>query len=84
MILVYDNPQILSYVQAIQKGQKSYHIFPRESGWVIKRIGQDAVQTCSTKEEAIERARIMTLPEKLDIFIHTMDGYIEKRISLGE
>ncbi len=77
------NPQILSYTDAIREGQKSYHVFPREGAWVIKRIGQDPVQTCATKEEAIEKAKIMTFPEKLDIFVHNFNGLIEKRISLG-
>jgi hypothetical protein len=79
-----ENPQIKSYVRAIEKGKNSQHVMPVSNGWAVKRvIDSRVIGTFDTQKKAICYAKDVALSVKSDLFIHGKDGRIRDRISYG-
>jgi len=80
-----ENPQIKSYVRAIEKGKNSQHVMPTSCGWAVKKvIGSKVVYTFNTQKKAIGYAKDIALNSKSDLFIHGKDGKIRERRSYSE
>ncbi|MBI2355708.1 MAG: DUF2188 domain-containing protein [Candidatus Doudnabacteria bacterium] len=74
-----NNPQIRSYTEAIKRGQRNVHIFPKDGEWKVKRIGAREEKRYSTRDEALSKAREDTGQNGGEIFIHNRNGLIETR-----
>ena len=83
-----NNPQIKSYVEAVQRGQKSIHILYDKDGggsWKVKRIGAHGNEgVFSTKDEAFFHAREIARENDTEVIIHGQDGLIRERQSYGQ
>ena len=66
--------------------QKSHHVVPNsEGGWDIKKGGADhASKHCDTKNEAIDKARIISQNQGTELYIHGKDGKIQEKDSHGK
>lgn len=53
-----NNPQIREYIDAIERGKDTMHIFPTERGWKLKKIGGNDLGTFDTEKGAILAARL--------------------------
>lgn len=76
------NPTIDAYVEAVQRGLKSYHVVFAKNGWIIRQADKSgAPSKFPTKEEAVKRAQELARSYKTDVFIHRKDGLIQDRSS---
>lgn len=74
------NPQIDSYVEAIQRGQKSYHIFPYRNSWKVKRIIKGGKEKLFTdRQAAVDFAKKHSLKIGGEVFVHNAKGLIIER-----
>ena len=77
-----NNPQIKSYVDAVQKGQLSQHVVPNESGWSVKKgDSSEVTKTFQRQQEAIDYAKELAKKQKSELFVHGKNGRIRKRMS---
>lgn len=80
-----NNPQIREYINAIERGRDTLHIFPDARGWTLKKIGGESFGVFDTQDNALahaeEYARLHTIPE---IITHDEQGYISERITIAE
>ncbi len=79
-----NDPQIREYTEAVQRGEKSFHIFTHNEGWIVKRIKDSKAQIFSNKAEAYEHARNKAAAAKTEVILHGKDGRIEARKSYEE
>ena len=79
-----NDPQIREYTDAVERGEKSFHIFVNDKGWAVKRIKDLRAQMFSSKTEAYEHARNRAEANKTEVILHGKDGRIEKRQSYEE
>jgi hypothetical protein len=74
-----NNPAILAYKEAVEKGRKDQHVLPRENGWVVKSLlSEKTSQTFETQQEATSYAQSIA-SQGTAIFIHGTDGRIQDR-----
>jgi Uncharacterized protein conserved in bacteria (DUF2188) len=52
-----NNPQIREYIDAIEHGKNTLHIFRTEDGWKLKKIGGNDLGIFDTEKDAISAAR---------------------------
>lgn len=72
-----NDPQIKAYKEAVEKGKKSQHVVPKESGWaVISGSIEKQADTFGTQQEAIERAKFVARSSGASVYIHGVDGRI--------
>lgn len=76
-----NDPQIREYTDAIQRGEKSIHVFINDQGWVVKRIKDSQARIFRSKMEAYEHARSKARADKTEVIMHGKDGRIEERES---
>lgn len=76
-----DNPQIREYIDAIERGKDTFHIFPTEEGWTIKKIGGSALAVSATREGAISAAEELRAGTTAEIITHDENGLITARLS---
>ncbi len=76
-----NNPQIKSYTDAIKRGQKNIHVFPKEGSWEVKRIGSDDKRSYSSKNDAVSGAKKYASSSGGQIFIHSKNGLIERSLN---
>ncbi len=78
-----NNPQVKSYVEAIERGMRDYHAFPKDNGssWIVKRLRESAERTFATKEQAIAAAKQSAKEDGSDAFIHDDKFNIESSYS---
>ena len=75
-----NNPAIRAYKEAVEKGKKDQHIFPKKNGWIVKNLLSDkASQTFGVQQEATKYAQSIA-SQGTAIFIHGVDGRIQERI----
>jgi hypothetical protein len=81
-----NNPYIKAYVEAVERGRNSYHVFPIMGGrgWRIKQIGSDTEIRCVNRNEAIAKAVEQAKRNQTEAFIHKQNGRIELRYSYGQ
>lgn len=74
-----NNPTILAYKEAVEKGKKDQHILPHDDGWVVKNLlsGKPS-QTFGTQQEATKYAQSI-VTSGTALFIHGVDGRIIDR-----
>jgi hypothetical protein len=74
-----NNPAILAYKEAVEKGKKDQHVLPRENGWVVKNLlSEKTSQTFETQQEATSYAHSIA-SQGTAVFIHGNDGRIQDR-----
>lgn len=75
-----NNPTILAYKEAVEKGKKDQHILPRENGWIVKNLlSERASQIFNTQKEAAKYAESLA-SQGTAVFVHDSDGRIQKKI----
>lgn len=75
-----NHPQIQSYKEAVDKGQSSQHVLPRDGSWVVKRAGSTNVsRVFQTQEEARKAAETIAKNQGSSMFVHGRDGRIRDR-----
>lgn len=79
-----NDPQIKSYVKAVQAGQKIYHLTSNDGKWIVKKaLAEKAVKTFSNKAEATIYASKIAKSNRTELIIHGKDGRIQNRRSFG-
>ncbi len=78
-----NNPQIKSYTDAIKRGQKSIHIFPKDGKWEVKRIGNSDIGSFNSQREAIDYAKKIAENNQSELITHGSDGLIQERRSFA-
>lgn len=59
-------------------------VSPDDEGWKVKVVGnQKASAICDTKAEAVERAKEIAQNQRLELFVHNLDGKIGWKNSYG-
>ncbi|MBI3955981.1 DUF2188 domain-containing protein [Candidatus Gottesmanbacteria bacterium] len=75
-----NNPAILAYKNAVEKGKKDQHILPRKNGWIVKNLLSDRTsQIFDTQQEAAKYAKSLA-SQGTAVFIHDFVGRIQERI----
>lgn len=75
-----NDPQIKAYKEAVEKGRKSQHVVPSQSGWaVIAGDSDKPLNTFGTQQEAIEIAKSIARNSGASVYIHGIDGRIRER-----
>jgi hypothetical protein len=64
---------------------KTIHVTPHPNGgWQVKKGGSSKASSIhSTKKDAEDSSRATARREKLELFIHKLDGQIQRRDSYG-
>jgi hypothetical protein len=79
-----NDPQIKSYVRAVQAGQKMYHLTSNNGKWVVKKaLSQKAAKVFDNKEKATVYAIKVAKNHRTELIIHGKDGRIQDRKSYG-
>lgn len=74
-----NDPAVLAYKEAVEKGKKNNHVLPRDNGWIVKNFGSGkASQAFSTQQEATEYAHSIAIAGTA-VFVHNSDGRIRER-----
>jgi hypothetical protein len=64
--------------------KQDIHVVPHPGGWATKKEdAKRAGSVCSTKNEALERAREQAGREKVEVVIHRKNGTIQYSDSYG-
>lgn len=65
--------------------RKEHHIVPNENGgWDVKRNGADRASVYTdTKQEAIDKGRVISRNQATELVIHNKDGKISNSDSHG-
>lgn len=65
--------------------RKEHHVVPNpEGGWDVKRNGADRVSIhTDTKQDAIDRGRVISQNQGTELIIHNRDGKISNSDSHG-
>lgn len=65
--------------------RKEHHIVPNENGgWDVKRNGADRASVhTDTKQEAIDKGRVISRNQATELVIHNKDGKISNSDSHG-
>jgi len=73
-----NNPQIQSYVEAMEKGKNSQHVLLKNGFWIVKGAtpSNQTVQTFKTQAEARKHAEIIAINQGTTLFIHGKSGRI--------
>ena len=80
-----NNPQIKSYVKAVQAGQKIYHLSPSEDKWIVKKaLAEKATKIFDNKAQATTFAKKIAQNNQTELIIHGKDGRIQERKSFGK
>lgn len=59
-----------------------HHVVPNENGWGIKIDGgTKSIKNFETKQAAVDYAREISRNQGTELFIHGLDGKIQKRNS---
>lgn len=74
-----NNPTIVAYKQALEKGMKNQHVLPRGNEWVVKRADSERAQVFGTKQEATSYAESIAQNQGTAVFVHGHDGRISPR-----
>lgn len=75
-----NNPAVRAYRQAVEKGKKDQHVFPRDNGWIVKNLLSDgSSRIFNTQNEAANYAK-SNASQGTAIFIHGANGRIQDRI----
>ena len=75
-----NNPTILAYKEAVEKGKKDQHVLPRENGWIVKSLLSEKMsQSFSTQQEAAKYAESIAKNLGTAVFVHGSDGRIIDR-----
>ncbi|MBI2019004.1 DUF2188 domain-containing protein [Candidatus Daviesbacteria bacterium] len=75
-----DNPTILAYKEAVEKGKKDQHVLPRENGWIVKSLLSEKMsQSFNTQQEAAKYAESIAKNLGTAVFVHDSDGRIVDR-----
>lgn len=75
-----DNPAILAYKEAVEKGKKDQHVLPRENGWIVKSLLSEKIsQFFNTQQEAAIFAESIAKNLGTAVFVHDLDGRIVDR-----
>ena len=76
------NPQVASYLKAVNKGAKNQHVVPKDGQWAVKSANSaKATKVFDTQKEAVVHARTIAKNQKTGLFVHGQDGRIKDRIS---
>lgn len=69
----------------MSKGPKTHHVVPNpKRGWAVKRGGaKRASSHHATKQDAIDRARVISRNQNTELRIHNRDGKIARSDSHG-
>ena len=74
-----NNPDIIAYKEAVEKGKKNRHVLPEGSHWIVIRgDAKKAEQSFSSQKEAAEYANSVATAGTA-VFIHDSDGRIQDR-----
>lgn len=77
-----DDPQIKSYVRAVQAGQKMYHLALNDGKWVVKKaLAKSVSKVFDNKEKATAYAIKVAKNDGTELIIHGEDGRIQDRKS---
>ncbi len=75
-----DNPTIIAYKEAVEKGKKDQHVLPRENGWIVKSLLSEKIsQSFNTQQEAARYAESIAKNLGTAVFVHGSDGRIMDR-----
>jgi hypothetical protein len=75
-----NNPFILAYKEAVEKGKKDQHVLPRNNGWIVKNLlSEHTSQVFTTQQEAAKYAKSIA-SQGTAVYIHNADGRISDRI----
>ena len=74
------HPQIKAYKQAVERGNNSQHVLPKDGSWVVRRAGSPKVtRSFDTQSDAVDHARSIAQNQGTALFIHGRDGKIRTR-----
>ncbi len=77
-----NNPLVRAYKEAVEKGRQDHHVVYKDDLWrVIRGDAQRPLETFSTQEEAIKRAKLIARSQGTAVYIHGVDGRIRERES---
>lgn len=70
----------------MSKKPRQHHVVPNgENGWDVKRDGAKRISYHShNKQDAIDRARVISKNQNTELYIHGKNGAIQKRDSHGQ
>lgn len=75
-----NHPQVKAYKEAVQKGQNSHHILPKNGSWIVKRAGSHRItKAFDTQLEAKQFGEDIAKNQGTSLFIHGRDGRINDR-----
>lgn len=75
-----NDPVVIAYKEAVEKGRKDHHVIYKDDSWgVIRGDAQRPLETFSTQEEAIKRAKSIAKSQGTAVYIHGVDGRIRER-----
>ncbi|MBI2196553.1 DUF2188 domain-containing protein [Candidatus Daviesbacteria bacterium] len=79
-----NDPQVRAYKEAVERGRQDHHVVYKDDSWrVIRGDAQRPLETFSTQEEAIKRAKLIARSQGTAVYIHGVDGRIRERESYG-
>ncbi len=68
----------------MSKKNNQHHVVPHKDGWAIKKSGTSkASKVTSTKKEAEDLARKISINQGTELVIHRKDGTIQRKDSHG-
>lgn len=77
-----NDPQIKAYKEAVERGKKSQHVVPSQSGWtVISGSAERQANAFGTQQEAIDWAKSVARNSGTSVYIHGTDGRIKAKES---
>lgn len=80
-----NDPQIKSYVKAVQTGQKIYHLSSNKGKWIVKKaLAEKATKIFDNKTEATAFATKVAKNNQTELIIHGRDGRIQDRKSYSK
>lgn len=75
-----NDPQIRAYKEAVERGRQDHHVVYKDDLWrVIRGDTQRPLETFSTQQEAIKRAKFIARSQGTAVYIHGVDGRIRER-----
>ncbi len=80
-----NNPQIREYIDAIERGKDTLHIFSSGNGWKLKKIGGADMGVFATEKEALSTAEgFLRSGTSAEVITHDANGLITDRMSYSE
>ena len=75
-----NNPTVLAYKEAVEKGKKDQHVLPMDDGWIVKSLlSEEKSKSFTTQKEAAKYAESVAKNMGTAVFIHNSSGRIEER-----